>query len=72
MAISGRKLDIRAVFLQTAEMMAGNKFSRAWSMATAILLEIDLADIEEATITTTGAADNDGANEDEVKKKKAS
>ena len=72
LAISGRKLDIEAVFLQTTEMMAENEFSRAWSTATAILLEIDLADIEEATITATGAADDDGANEDEVEKKKAS
>ena len=36
LATSGRKLDIEAVFLQTAEMMAGNEFSRAWSTATAI------------------------------------
>ena len=50
----------------------GREFSRAWSTATAILLEINLADIEEATITTARAADDDGANEDEVKKKKAS
>ena len=28
------------------------------------------ADIEEATIITTGAADDDGANEEEVKKKR--
>ena len=57
LAISGRKLDIEAAFSQTAEMIAGNEFSSAWSIATAVLLEIDLADIEEATITTTGAAD---------------
>ena len=42
LAISGRKLDIEAVLSQTAEMMAGNKFSSAWSMATAVLLQIDL------------------------------
>lgn len=42
LAISGRKLDIEAVFSQTAEMMAGNEFSSAWSMATAVLLQIDL------------------------------
>ena len=72
LAISGRKLDIEAEFLQTAEIMAGNELSRAWSTASAILLEVDLTDIEEATITTTGAADDDGANGDEVKKKKAS
>ena len=40
-------------------------------MATAISLEIDEADMEEATITTTWAADDGGEDEDEVKNRPA-
>ena len=39
LAITGGTLDIEAEFSQTAEMMAGSEFSRAWATATAISLE---------------------------------
>ena len=52
-------------------MRAGSEFFRVWAMATAISLEIDEADMEEATITTTWAADDGGEDEDEVKNRPA-
>ena len=51
--------------------MAGSEFSRAWTTATAISRERDVADIEEAAVTTTGAADDDRAEEDEVRNRPA-
>lgn len=48
-------------------MMAGIEFSRAWATATAISPERDVADTEEAVITTTGAIEDDEAEQDEVK-----
>ena len=71
LAITGETLDIGAVFSRTAEMMAGSEFSRAWATATAISLEKDVADVEEAAVTTTGVADDDGAEEEEVKNRPA-
>ena len=71
LAKSGGTLDREAVFSRTAEMMAGSEFSRAWATATAISLEMYVAGIEEAAITTTGYADYDRADEDEVKNRPA-
>ena len=47
LALSGRTLDIKAVFSRTAEMMAGSKFSETWATATTILLDIDVVDIDD-------------------------
>lgn len=47
-------------------MMAGSESSNAWATATAISLEKDLEDTEDATVTTTWAAEDDGAKEDIV------
>jgi len=55
----------------TAEMRAGSEFSKAWATATALSLDIDVVDIDKATVTVTGVADNDRADEDEVKNRPA-
>lgn len=52
-------------------MMARSEFSKAWTTATALSLDIDVVNIDKATVTVTGAADNDRANEDEVKNRPA-
>ena len=52
-------------------MMAGSKFSKAWTTATALSLDIDVVGIDKATVTVTRAADNDRADEDEVKNRPA-
>ena len=70
-ALSGGTLDIEAVFSRTTEMMAGSEFSKAWATATAISLDIDVVDIDEAAVTITGAADDDRADDDEVKNRPA-
>jgi len=70
-AITVGTLELGAEFSRTAEMMAGSEFSRAWATATAISLEIDVVDIEEAAVTATGAADDDEAEEDEVRNRPA-
>ena len=51
--------------------MAGSESSNAWATATAISLEKDLEDTEDATVTTTWAAEDDGAKEDIVENKPA-
>ena len=71
LAISGGKLDMEALFSWTAEVIARSEFSKVWATATTISLKIDVADIEEAAVTTTRAADNDGANKDVVKNRPA-
>ena len=71
MAITGWTLEIEAVFSETAEMMAGSEFSRVWASATEISLERDVAYTEEATVTTIGVAQDNGAKEDEVKNRPA-
>ena len=38
-----------------------------WGTDTTISLDIDVADIDEAAVTITGAADDDEADKDEVK-----
>ena len=67
MAITGGTLDTEALFSRTAEMMTGSEFSRAWAVAFAISLEREVADTEEVAVTTTGAAEDDGAEEDELR-----
>ena len=52
-------------------MMAGSEFSKAWTTATVLSLDIDVVDIDKATVTVTRAADNDRADEDEVKNRPA-
>lgn len=52
-------------------MEADSEFSRVWAMPTAILLERDMEDTEEAAVTTTGRAEDDGAAEDLVKNRSA-
>ena len=52
-------LDIGAVFSQSAEMMASSEFFNAWALATAILLERNEKDTEDAAVTTTEAAGDD-------------
>jgi len=52
-------------------MEADSEFSRVWAMPTAILLERDMEDTEEVAVTTTGAAEDDGAAEDLVKNRPA-
>ena len=52
-------------------MMAGSEFSKAWATTTALSLDIDVLDIYKAMVTVTGAADNDRADEDEVKNRPA-
>lgn len=52
-------------------MMAGSEFSRVWASATEISLERDVAYTEEATVTTIGVAQDNGAKEDEVKNRPA-
>ena len=52
-------------------MEADSEFSRVWAMPTAILLERDMEDTEEATVTTTGRAEDDEAAEDFVKNRPA-
>ena len=47
--------------------MAGNKFCWVWATATEISLEKDVAYTEEAAVTIFGIAEEDGAEEDEVK-----
>lgn len=59
-------MDIGKAFSRTVEMMAGSESSNAWATATAISLEKDLEDTEDATVTTTWAAEDDGAKEDIV------
>ena len=44
-------VDIEAAFSRTAEMMAGSEFSSAWATATAISLEREVADTEEAAVS---------------------
>ena len=51
--------------------MAGNKFCWVWATATEISLEKDVAYTEEAAVTIFGIAEEDGAEEDEVKNRPA-
>lgn len=71
LALSSGTLDIEAVFSRTPELMAGSEFSTDWATATAVSLDIDKADIDEAAVTITGAADDDWADEDEVENRPA-
>lgn len=52
-------------------MMAGSEFSKAWATAPTLSLDIDVVDIDKATVTVIRAADNDRADEEEVKNRPA-
>lgn len=67
LVLSAGTLDKDNVFSRTPEMMAGSEFSKVWGTDTTISLDIDVADIDEAAVTITGAADDDEADKDEVK-----
>ena len=71
LALSSWTVDIEAVFSRTPELMAGSEFSTDWATATAVSLDIDKADIDEAALTITGVADDDWADEDEVENRPA-